>query len=276
MEIKDLLKQTDKLPNIPEVVREIIQALNNPNADYAEISQKVAQDQIISLKILRLVNSAYFGLSRKVASIDEAVIMLGMGKLKTLVIASGFANCASNVEGIDLPMFWSDSFQVAELAKWLATMTDDNVDADLAFTAGIIHNIGQLLLHMTQPNRAMAIKSLVDSSTTTRSEAEIERLGFTTADAGHALLKSWNFPNSLEIAVKYQNNPEELDEAPQLSAVLSLACWINQESKHSDTFEEILQRYPTEIASLAGIKTAPAEYLAEALLLKSGLDSLAA
>ncbi|NQZ31977.1 MAG: HDOD domain-containing protein [Oceanospirillaceae bacterium] len=276
MEIQELLNQTDKLPNIPEVVRELIKALNNPNANYSDISQKVAQDQTISLKVLRIVNSAYFGLSRKVASIDEAVVMLGMSKLKTLVIASGFANCASNVEGIDLPAFWSDSFQVAELARWLAEMTEDEVEPDLAFTAGIIHNIGQLLLHMAQPNRAMAIKTIVDTTDVCRSDAEMERLGFTTADAGEALVSSWKFPEQLALAIKYQHNPTDLTEDPKLSAILFLASTINREAKSGDDFEDILERYPAEIATLAGIKTSLADYLPEALELKSGLDSLAA
>jgi HD-like signal output (HDOD) protein len=274
MEIKDLLKQTDKLPNIPEAVRELIQALNDPDANYSDISQKVAKDQIISLRILRLVNSAHFGLSRKVASIDEAVVMLGMGKLKTLVIASGFANCASEVEGIDLPKFWSDSFKVAEVAKWLAEQTDD-VDTDLAFTSGIIHNIGQLLLHMAQPNRAMAIKTLVDTSEISRCDAETERLGFTTADAGEALLEMWKFPPLLVSAIKHQNSPVQSEEAPQLSAVLNLACLINNESQSDADFEAILQRFPTQIATLAGIKAPAAEFLPNALEVKSALDSLA-
>ncbi len=276
MEIKDLLSQTDKLPNIPEVVRELVQALNDPDANYGEIAQKVSKDQTISLKILRLVNSAYFGLSRKVASIDEAVIMLGMGKLKTLVIASGFANCASDVEGLDLPAFWADSFQVAEMAKWLAELTDNEVDADLAFTAGIIHNIGQLLLHMAQPNRAMAINTLVDTTDVCRRDAEIERLGFSTAEAGAALLDLWKFPEQLATAVNYQNNPKDVEENAQLSAVLNLACIINRESKSGDDVDAIMQRFPVEIAELAGIKSKLEDYLSEGLAIKSGLGSLAA
>lgn len=276
MEIKDLLSQTDKLPNIPEVVRELVQALNDPDANYGEIAQKVSKDQTISLKILRLVNSAYFGLSRKVASIDEAVIMLGMGKLKTLVIASGFANCASNVEGLDLPAFWSDSFQVAEMARWLAELTDNEVDADLAFTAGIIHNIGQLLLHMAQPNRAIAINTLVETTDICRNDAELERLGFSTADAGEALLDLWKFPVELSSAVKFQNNPSDMEENAQLSAVLNLACIINKESKSGDDIDTIMQRFPVKTAELAGIKSKLEDYLSEGLAIKSGLDSLAA
>lgn len=227
MEIKELLSQTSKLPNVPEVVRYLIQALNNPNADYSSIAKKVSEDQTLSLKILRLVNSAHFGLSRKVSSIDEATIMLGMGRLKTLVIASGFSNSASNVEGLDIKKFWSESFRVATLARWFASKSD-NVDPDIAFTAGIIHNIGRLLLHLAQPNRAKAIQTLIEESNVSRSEAEIERLGFTSQEAGKALLDMWSFPAELGEAVKQHKKPLSHDDTLPLSAVLHLACYINE------------------------------------------------
>ena len=155
-------------------------------------------------------------------------------------------------------------------------MTEAKVEPDLAFTAGIIHNIGQLLLHMAQPNKAMAIKTIVNTTDISRMEAETERLGFTTADAGAALVESWKFPEELGVAIKHQNNPAALTENPQLSAILYLATTINNASKSGASFEDILERYPADIAALAGIKSNIADYLPEALELKSGLDSLAA
>lgn len=276
MEIKDLLAQSNKLPNIPAIIREIIESINDPDANYGDIAHKIAQDQTLSLKVLRLVNSAYFGLSRKVDSIDEAVVMLGMGKLKTLVVASGFANSAKDVEGLDLAEFWAEVFQVAEIAKWLAQISTTNISADLAFTAGIIHNIGQLLLHMAQPNRAIAIKTLVDSSPISRVEAEQERLGFTSADAGAALLELWHFPQTLADAVKYQHCPNDATDSPQLSAIINLACFISKESKNNDEIASICQRLPQDTAQLAGISSNPEEYIADALAIKSSLPGLTA
>lgn len=276
MEIKDLLEQSSKLPNIPAIIREIIQTINNPDAEYGDISHKIAQDQTLSLKVLRLVNSAHFGLSRKVDSIDEAVVMLGMGKLKTLVVASGFANCAKDVEGLNLSEFWADVFQVAEICKWLAQTSTTNISADLAFTAGIIHNIGQLLLHMAQPNRAIAIKTLVDSSAIDRVQAERERLGFTSADAGAALLELWNFPQTLADAVKYQHCPADAPENKQLSAIINLASFISKESKSNDELSNICQRLPLDIALLAGISVSPEEYIADVLAIESNLSGLVA
>lgn len=274
MEIRELLKQTDKLPNVPEVVRQLIQQLNNPAADYGEIAEKVSKDQTLSLKILRLVNSAHFGLRRKVSSIDEAVVMLGMVRLKTIVIASGIAGSVKAVEGLDLKKFWSESFQVAALSKWFAER-DTNVDPDIAFTAGLIHNIGQLLLHLAQSTQAQEIQRLIEESSYNRSAAEIEILGFTSTEAGQALLDMWTFPAELGIAVLQHKEPTSFDEPSALAAVVNLACVVNSAVRNGDDVETLQANFPAAVATLAGISADTTGELAEALSLESGLDGLA-
>jgi len=273
MEIRELLSHTDKLPNIPEVVRELIQQLNNPNADYGEIAEKVGQDQTLSLKILRLVNSAHFGLSRKVSSLDEALVMLGMARLKTLVIASGVAGSAKDVEGLDMRRFWSESFLVGALAKWFAEKSS-KVDPDVAFTAGLIHSIGRLLLHLAEPNRAKAIQTLIEESECSRSEAELQRLGFTTPEAGQALLDMWKFPEELGIAVRQFKKPLDFDEPQPLSAVINLACFINASRRNDVDAEEVRENYPVDVAILATVDAGTIDQLEEAMTLESGLDGL--
>lgn len=274
MEIQELLNQTNKLPNVPEVVRQLIQELNNPNADYGEIAEKVSKDQTLSLKILRLVNSAHFGLSRKVSSIDEATVMLGMARLKTLVIASGFAGSAKEVEGLDIKAFWSESFRVATLARWFAERSE-KVDPDIAFTVGIIHNIGRLLLHLAQPNRAKAIQTLIEESNVSRTEAEIERLGFTSQEAGKALLDMWKFPEELGQAVKDHKRPQEAESPNALAAVINLACYVNACIREQRDEASVQESYPTEIAVLATVNPNTVDELGEALTVESGLDGLA-
>ena len=274
MEVSELLQQTHKLPNVPDVVRELIQQLNNPNADYGEISEKVSKDQTMSLKILRLVNSAHFGLSRKVSSIDEAVVMLGMTQLKTLVIASGLAGSVSEVEGMNLKEFWSQSFRIATIAKWYASKTD-NVDPDMAFTIGLIHNIGRLLLHLTKPKLAEAIQQRVKESGTSRSAAEMERLNFTTPEAGQALLDLWKFPEELGQAVRYHKNPMEAEPPNPACAVTNIACYLNACIRSKRSLEETMERFPLKVAALAGLPADIASSCEEAMALESGLDGLA-
>lgn len=273
MEISDLLKQTDKLPNVPEVVRELIQALNDPNADYNVIAKKVAQDQTLTLKILRLVNSAHFGLTRKVSTIDEAVVILGMEKLNTLVIASGMSNSASDVEGLDLRAFWNDCFMVATIANWLAMRTD-KVPAEVAFTAGIIYNIGRLLLHLAEPNRAKAIQTLISETRTSRIAAETERLGFTSQEAGKALLDMWHLPEELGVAIMQYKRPYTYEVPSPLSAILNLANYLNGAINDKREIDEVIVFIPKKVMQLAGLKVEVLDEIEEVLDLESGLDSL--
>ncbi len=273
MEIRELLDQTSKLPNVPDVVRELIQQLNNPNANYGEIAAKVGQDQTLSLKILRLVNSAHFGLTRKVSSIDEAVVMLGMARLKTMVIASGLSGSVKEVEGIDIKRFWSEAFFVATAAKWFAEKTD-KVDEDIAFTVGLIHNIGRLLLHLSKPKLALAIQTRVEESGCSRSDAEMERLSFVTPQAGQALLDMWKFPEDMGVAVLQHKKPTDFEEPSALAAVVNLACVVNAAKRNEMDIAALRDTFPADVAEIAGLPANIQVELADVLELESGLDGL--
>ncbi|MEL0614525.1 HDOD domain-containing protein [Marinomonas arenicola] len=273
MQVQDLLKKTDKLPNVPDVVRELIVLLNDPNANYFDISQKVAHDQTMSLKVLRVVNSAYFGLSRKVYSIDEATVILGINKLKTLVIASGFANSVKSVEGIDLKTFWQDSFRVAILAQWLGKRTD-LVDAEEAFTAGIVHNLGRLLLHLTEPTIAQEIRTRTKENFISRTKAELDALGFTTQDASKALMDLWKFPPELGEAVRMHKRPFSEEDPQPLACVLNLACYLNACIRSERDEELVVDGFPKTVAKGAGLPEQIIYQLGEALLIGDDLDLL--
>jgi HD-like signal output (HDOD) protein len=273
MQVQDLLKQTDKLPNVPDVVRELIQLLNDPNAKYSTISERVSHDQTISLKILRVVNSAYFGLSRKISSIDEATVLLGMDKLKTLVIASGFSGSVTKVEGITLSEFWADSFRVAELAQWIAKRTE-LVEPDEAFTAGIVHNIGRLLLHLTAPEIALEVQALVANRKAGRVKAEQDLLGFTSQDAGKALMDLWKFPAELGSAIQQHKRPFSEGEPEPLACVLNLACYLNACIRNDRDYDLVREGFPMAVAKAAGLADGIVYELDDALMIGDGLNQL--
>ncbi|GAB3486018.1 HDOD domain-containing protein [Marinomonas epiphytica] len=273
MQVQDLLKHSEKLPNVPDVVRELIQLLSNPDADYGVIAGKVARDQTISLKVLRVVNSAYFGLSRKVSSLDEATVLLGMDKLKTLVIATGFASSVSEVEGIKLKDFWSDSFRVAELAKWLAERTD-LVNPDEAFTAGIVHNIGRLLIHLAEPEMAMKVQDMVASTGVSRIKAETDVFGFTSQTAGKTLMDFWKLPSVLTDAVGQHKRPFADGDPLALACVLNLASYLNACIRTERDSDLVREAFPMAVAKGAGLSEDILLELDEAMGLGQDLDQL--
>ncbi|MBR7889094.1 HDOD domain-containing protein [Marinomonas sp. A79] len=273
MHIQDLLKQTDKLPNVPDVVRELIQLLNDPNAKYSDIAARVSHDQTISLKILRMVNSAYFGLARKISSIDEATVLLGMDKLKTLVIASGFSSSVNKVDGINLPEFWVDSFRVAELSEWFAKRSD-LVKPDEAFTVGIVHNIGRLLLHLTAPDTAREIQTLVANRKASRVKAELDLLGFTSQDAGKALMDLWHFPKVLGCAVQEHKRPFAQGEPNPMACVLNLAGYLNACIRTERDLDLVREGFPMAVCKAAGLSEGIIYELDDALVVNDGLSYL--
>ncbi|MCB5162677.1 HDOD domain-containing protein [Marinomonas algarum] len=273
MQIQDLLKRTDKLPNVPDVVRELIQLLNDPNAKYSDIAARVSHDQTISLKVLRIVNSAYFGLARKISSIDEATVLLGMDRLKTLVIASGFASSVTKVDGIDLPEFWTESFRVAELSQWFAKRTE-SVDADEAFTIGIVHNIGRLLLHLTAPDVAHDIQTRVSNRQASRFKAEQDLLGFTSQDAGKALMDMWHFPKALGFAVQQHKRPFADGDPDPLACVLNLACYLNACIRTEREIDLVREGLPMAVIEAAGLSPSIVYELDDAMAVSDGLGHL--
>ncbi|MDP3333153.1 MAG: HDOD domain-containing protein, partial [Methylococcaceae bacterium] len=110
VEMNQLFDKIHNLPQIPEVVRTLITQFNDPKTNFDDIAKNIEKEQVIALKVLRLVNSAHFGLSRKIGTIQEAVFMLGMNQLRTLVIASGLVGSIPKIEGVDFKSFWSNSF----------------------------------------------------------------------------------------------------------------------------------------------------------------------
>lgn len=273
MVVEDLLKQSNKLPNVPDVVKELIQQLNNPNADYQAIAEKVAKDQTLSLKILRLVNSAHFGLRRKISSINEAVIMLGMARLKTLVIASGVVGSVKSAEGLNLYQFWSHAFGVATQARWLAEQTA-TINPDTAFTTGLIHNAGQLLLHTAQPALAIQIQQQCDQQVAGRTEAEQSLLGFTSPEAGEALLKHWQFPAEISAAVRQHRHPDQFQPASPLACCIHLAELIHGAATAGAEVSALAEQLPKAQFAIAGIPLTMLDRLPEALALESGLEGL--
>lgn len=219
----DLLKRVDELPRLPKAISELLEAVNNENTSVKNISAKVAQDPLISARVLRLANSAHFGRSREVGSIDEAVIRLGMQTLRTLVIASAVVGAVPKAEGIDLATFWGETFEVALYAQEIAKRV--GVPVDEAFTCGILHNIGALLIAVLEPTIAHTIRAAGREGANMQ-ELEMRLLGFDSPSVGALLAKNWKFTPELTQGIEFQRNPSMAKPESKLAAVIYLSYQV--------------------------------------------------
>ena len=245
MSLESLFKESPNLPNIPKVVQELIEQFNDPHSNVDEISKKIQMDQVLSAKIMRLANSARYGAGRKIASIDSAVVMLGIDTLKTLVVASGVTGAFQDIPGFDKKQFWRDSFMIASISKLIAKHTE--ADPETAFTIGMMHNIGELLIHIYHGETATKIDKLVEDGAN-RIDLQENQYGYDFTQAGAELAKRWNFPQTIVSGIRQQSAPNDFDEYSPYSSIVKVADYLNEAFKAEQEKQEILANFPIEVS----------------------------
>lgn len=222
--LEKLFSSTPNLPSMSKVVQELINSLEDEDADIAKLVAQVRQDQSLSARVLRLANSSYYGAKHTIGAIDEAVAMIGLNALRTLVIASGITGSFVKIDGVDLTSFWKHSMFTAAIARRLGKRV--GVNAEFAYTAGLMHRLGQLLIHMAFPQAGKEIFTLCqDLSVTERAAIERAKLGLDHCEVGAELAKRWHFPGGIRNALRWYAHPEDVEACPY-AAVVYLAAGI--------------------------------------------------
>lgn len=250
MNLQHLIDNAQKLPNIPKVIQELIESFGDDDVSNNDIAKKISSDQVLTIKVLRAANSAHYGGNRKIGSVSDAVFLLGFNAVRTLVLASGLTGAFKAPEGFDLRKFWQGSFAVAATCKWVAKFSRD--DAETAFTCGMIHNIGELLIHILMPDECAEIQKVVDKGA---SHVAIEKnyLGFDFAEAGAELASRWKFPEPIVSGIRHQFEPEKPATFPRLAGIIKIAQYINKMNEEGADSAAILASFPNDLAGELGI-----------------------
>jgi HD-like signal output (HDOD) protein len=244
--LQHLIDNAQKLPNIPKVVQELIESFGDDNVSNDLIAKKISSDQVLTAKVLRAANSSYYGGNRKIGSVSDAVFLLGFNAVRTLVLASGLTGAFKAPPGIDLTKFWQDSFAVGAVCKWIAQFSRD--DPETAFTCGMIHNIGELLINILMPNECAEMRKVVAKGA---KNVDIEKnyLGFDFSDAGAELATRWKFPDAIVDGIRYQLQPTSKGDFPRLAGIIHIALYINQMNREGADNASILAGFPNEVAT---------------------------
>ena len=242
-DIHQLFDHLDHIPRIPEIIKQLLDQINNPNQNFDDIANNIEKEPLLSIKVLRLVNSAHYALPKKISAIKQALMVLGLVEVRNLVILSGIANAMPDVPTLDMNDFWVDSFRTASYAKWLA---DDAKlsDSDMIFSAGLFSELGTLLIHLGNPTAASAIIDAIENGNDTL-DSERQYLGFTRYDVCAELCRQWQLPQALISTIQAAGKPME-EDTPWLSAcTLYIARFLNQSHyKDASDTDTILADFP--------------------------------
>lgn len=210
-----------ELPVMPEVGVALISTLDDDDTPVAKIQTLISRDPALTVKLLALANSAAFGLPRKVVSLENALSLVGLSRLRALALSACLHNAFSVPQGIDRTDFWRYSMACGGYAQWLADGVDD-VDRQKAWLTGLMLRLGQLILGHAFPD-AVAQMEQQPRAPGERWEREKKLCGFDEGEVTAELARRWNFPSDIVHALLLATDPLVQKPITPLAGVLHLA-----------------------------------------------------
>lgn len=211
------------LATLPEVTIRIIEIVEDPKSTARELHNVIKNDPALSTKVLKVVNSAFYGLPGQVASVDRAIILLGLSAVKNIAVAASIARLFKGKrvsEQFSAADLWRHSLAVAVGAKSIAKLSPHPVMPDEIFVAGLIHDIGTLIERQAFPDQFAEVIQRCMTSDSDFLDVEREIIGADHQAFGVALTTKWKFPRHLRAAVGFHHNPEAL--TPELKNMATL------------------------------------------------------
>lgn len=251
MHLDKLLKQPSALPSVPKVVRRLIETFEQAEVDPMLAASLIEQDPVLTAKLLKTANSAFFGLSRNVHSAQEAMSVLGLIKVRALVVASALGDCFHTVGGVNLNQFWRYSFNTANLSRYIALPI--RIDENTAFTAGLIHAVGELVMHVGMPEAMIELDRNVPMLDLKRVKAERSLFGYSYAEVGAALAREWKFPRRMINAIEHQTAPFDNDVYEPIAGVIHIGSWRARAEEQELRGELLINTYPDPVGVVLGI-----------------------
>ena len=206
-----ILRHMKDLPPIPQTIFKAREIMANPDSDFKELSNLFETDQAIAAKILKIANSPYYGYSGKITSIQRASVILGHKTLVELLTVIGTAGLLGNkLEGywLDSGALWKHSLAVAFGSRIIANTIKPALSND-AFTSGLIHDVGKLILDQYIKERWELFQNFMDDGEHTFLDAEKKILDLDHAEVASEVCKKWNIPEPLTVAIRYHHHPSQ-------------------------------------------------------------------
>ena len=222
-----ILRTMDDLPAMPHVVQKAQEIMTRPDSNIKELARIIEIEQAIATRVLKMANSAYYGLSGKVSSVHHASVLLGFKTLGELVSVAGISNLMSKDlrgYGLDSGNLWHHSVAVAFGSRIIANRKDADF-GNQAFFAGLIHDAGKLILDPYVYERIETFQEFMATGNHTFVNAEKTILGFDHSEIAFELCQKWKIPNDQSQAIKFHHNPSR-SGGNELAFILHMADYI--------------------------------------------------
>ncbi len=223
--LDSIVEAVNELPALPHIVVKIMQLSEDPDSSVQDMSNALNQDQTMTARVLRLANSAFFGFPRRISTVTDAIVFLGFKTIRSIVFAVSVSNILDRkMEGYALEQgeLWRHS-QCAAIAARMIARKCKFAHLDLAYTAGLLHDIGKVILNDYMKEAYHEVVALVEKGNIPFVEAENEVFGFNHAQVGARVAEKWNLPAELVESIAFHHSPEEATLNRRLTSIVHLA-----------------------------------------------------
>jgi putative nucleotidyltransferase with HDIG domain len=208
---KQLISEKIKnLPTLPDIVQKLITLIQDEKTSAGDLSKLISYDQAISIKLLKVANSAYYGFLKEVATIQHAIVILGFEEVKRLSLGISILNFMNDESSLIMQDLWKHSVGCSLAAQIISKKI--NVEPDITPTSSLLHDIGKLVLDNVFNKEYKAVLENVKTEKSSTLDAEKEILGFDHADVGLWLCTKWKLPPVLILPIAYHHQVEKADK----------------------------------------------------------------
>ena len=233
--VDELFRNVKSLPTLPIVVQKIFASINDPKVGARQLAEIITSDQTLTARVLKLVNSSFFGLRGKVQNIHHAVTMLGFSTIRQICLGASICGKFQHVTGnadFSGPEFWEHSIGTAIIAKDICKNAV-KIEPDICYTLGLIHDIGKLLLVEHHADKFMDAIVKAKRENKSLDQVEVEVFGVDHAEIGNWLFRKWNLPRDSRRAVKNHHSARiEMISPVSPDALTGIVFFANQIAHH--------------------------------------------
>lgn len=220
---RNLIDDTLELASLPAVVLRALELLNAPDSSAADIGQVISEDPALSVRLLRIVNSSFYGFPSRIETISRAITIVGTLEITDLVLGSSAVEAFAGLpnELIDMQQFWEHSLYAGVVARVLARH-HRAPNTERFFVSGLLHDIGSLVLYHQRPEESRRALELARAGRPLH-QVEQEIFGFDHSDVGAELMEAWNLPEAFIEAARHHHRPVEAQQFQLETAMVHLA-----------------------------------------------------
>ncbi len=248
---KEIVKESLSLFSLPDIYFQITKMINDPSYSAVDIGKVISKDPALSARLLKIVNSSFYGFQARVDTISRAITIVGIDDLKSLVLTTSVIDSFSKIPSdlVDMTLFWLRSIHCGILAKLLAKKSSVS-HCERLFLCGLLHDLGSLVLYSKLPDQSLEVLLAADHDRRLVAGLEQEIIGLTHADVSSALIQHWGLPEALVETIACYLNPEAALDYKLDACLLALATRLVDMVQQNSSVAEILEEFPDSVEQM--------------------------